>query len=144
MEWNKLEDKCHCHQVQIPYFSYLPSFNSENYKFIIKNQTINNNRACSYKYQTQLCILKTQKKFFDNNFCVHEHQTVKTVPQKETMFTQISAASPSPNVHSGKSYICLKNALFIFQRISANFLCEKKNWDRIMLSGQPLTYLIGK
>ena len=54
MEWNKLEDRCHCHQVQIPYFWYLPCFNLENYQFIIKNQTININ-SFSNNQQKILC-----------------------------------------------------------------------------------------
>ena len=56
MEWNKLEDRCHCHQVQIPYFWYLPSFNLENYQLIIKKQT------------TWIAFQTINKKFFVNLF----------------------------------------------------------------------------
>ena len=62
-----------------------------------------------HKYQTQLlCISrKLKKRFFVNNFCVvPELRTFKFLSQKETMVTQISAASQSPNFHLGKSYIC--------------------------------------
>ena len=40
-----------------------------------------------------------------NNFYVTELYTLKFLTQKETMVTQITAVSPSPNFHSGKSYV---------------------------------------
>ena len=40
-----------------------------------------------------------------NSFCVTEFYALKFLKQKETMFTQIPALSPSPNFHSGKSYV---------------------------------------
>ena len=44
--------------------------------------------------------------FFVNDFCVPElYYTLKYLTQKEAMVTQISAASPSSNFHSGKSSV---------------------------------------
>ena len=58
------------------------------------------------KYQTQLCISrKLRKSFFVNNFYVPELYTLTFLTQKETMVTQISASSPSPNFHSGEIYV---------------------------------------
>ena len=47
---------------------------------------------------------KTKKEFFLNNFCVSELYTFTFPIQKETMVTQMSAASPSLNFLSGKSH----------------------------------------
>ena len=62
---------------------------------------------------------KTHKNFFVNNFCVPELQTFKFLTLKETMVTQISTASPSPNFHSGKSYV-KKITVFTFQQFVPN------------------------
>ena len=54
-----------------------------------------------------------------NNFCIPELLTLKVLTQKETMVTQISAESPSPNLQSGKSYV--KKISVCFWAICANF-----------------------
>ena len=68
------------------------------------------------------------------------------------MVTQISAASPSANFHSGKSYVKENNSAY-FLAICTNFPCKIEKFelevvgyfrDKILLSGHPLTYLIGK
>ena len=60
----------------------------------------------AHKYQTQLCISrKLKKKIFVNNFCVPELYTLNFLTQKDTMVTQIPAASPYPNFYSGKGYV---------------------------------------
>ena len=56
---------------------------------------------------------KTEKKFLVNNFCMPELYTLKFLIQKETMVMQTSAASPSPNFNSGKSYV--KNITVYFR-----------------------------
>ena len=38
-----------------------------------------------------------------------ELMTLKIITQKKTVVKQISAASPSPNFHSGKSYLKKNN-----------------------------------
>ena len=43
--------------------------------------------------------------FFVHGFYVPELYTLKLLTQKETKVMQISAASPSPNSHSRKSYV---------------------------------------
>ena len=48
-----------------------------------------------------------------NYFCVPVLYTLKFLTQKETMVTQISAAPPSPNFHSEKSYV-KKTTVFTF------------------------------
>ena len=57
---------------------------------------------------------------------VPELRTFKFLTQKETMVTQISAASQSPNFHLGKSYIYIyvKNISVYVFRISVNFELE--------------------
>ena len=47
---------------------------------------------------------KTKQEFFVNNFSVSELYTFTFPIQKETMVTQMSAASPSLNFLSGKSH----------------------------------------
>ena len=71
------------------------------------------------------------------------------------MVTQISAASPSPDFHSGKSYVkknkkIIKKIIY-FLAICVNipykiekFELEVVGMDKIFLSVQPLTYLMGK
>ena len=71
------------------------------------------------------------------------------------MVTQISAASPSPDFHSGKSYIkknkkIIKKIIY-FLAICVNipykiekFELEVVGMDKIFLSVQTLTYLMGK
>ena len=46
-----------------------------------------------------------QEKFLMNNFNVPELETLRFLTEKETMVTQMSAASPSPLFHSEKSYV---------------------------------------
>ena len=46
---------------------------------------------------------KTQKKFFVNNFCASELETIKFLTLQKAVVTQISVASSSPNFHAGKS-----------------------------------------
>ena len=46
-----------------------------------------------------------EKQFFLKKFCISELQQLKFLTQKETMVTQISTASLSPNFHSRKSYL---------------------------------------
>ena len=64
---------------------------------------------------------------------------------------QISAKSQSPNFHLGR--IMLKKNRVYFLAICANLTCKIENFescrcgyirDRILLSGQSLTYFIGK
>ena len=74
-----------------------------------------------------------------NNFCVIELWTFKFLTLLEAMVTQISVASSSPNFHAGKSGFFKKK----LQCLLLSFRC----WgfrDRVLLSGQLLTYLIGK
>ena len=47
-------------------------------------------------------IIKTQKKFFVNNFCVINFRVMKL---QEAMVAQISAVLSYPNFHSEKSYV---------------------------------------
>ena len=68
-----------------------------------------------HKYQTQLRVLRKLKKNFVTNFCVSELQTLQFLTQKETIVIQISAALPSLNFHSGKSYV-EKITVFTFQQ----------------------------
>ena len=68
------------------------------------------------------------KKVFMNNFCVPELQISRFLTQKETMIIQIFAASPSPNFHSGKSYV-KKIILFTFLAICANFQCKIQKFE---------------
>ena len=46
-----------------------------------------------------------EKKFFLKKFCISELQRLKFLTQKETVVTQISTASLSPNFYSQKSYL---------------------------------------
>ena len=58
------------------------------------------------------------------------------------MVTQISATSSSPNSNSAKSHvkkIKRKNGKFELEVVRCRY-----SRDRILLSGQPLAYLIGK
>ena len=58
---------------------------------------INIRRNCAFQEKA--------KKQVVNNLRISELQTLKFLTQKETMVTQISAASQSLNFHSGKSYV---------------------------------------
>ena len=73
-------------------------------------------KLCCYghvhKYHTIVHLKKTKKKFFLDNFCVPELYTLKFLTQKRIMVTQISAASSSPNFHSGKSYVKKNNSVY--------------------------------
>ena len=62
---------------------------------------------------------KTQKKFFLNNFWVLEVQALKFLIQKVNMVMQISAASPSSNFNSQKSFV--KKLSVYFLAMCANF-----------------------
>ena len=70
---------------------------------------------------------KTEQKFFVNNFCLSELHTFKFLTQKEITITQISATSPSPNFHWGKSYV--KKLGVYFLAICINFPCKIKKFD---------------
>ena len=69
------------------------------------------------------------------------------------MVMHIYATSPSPNFHSGKSYVKKNNNVY-FLAICVNFPCKIEKFElevvgmgnlvRILLLGQALTYLIGK
>ena len=96
-----------------------------------------------------MCISrKFKKKLFVDKFCVPKLYTLKFLTQKESTVMQISAASP-PNFHSGKNFV--KKISVYFLAICANFPCKTEKfesefvcgyfWDRILLSGQPLTCL---
>ena len=61
-----------------------------------------------------------------NSFCVTEFYATKFLKQKETMVTQIPAASPSPNFHSGKSYV-KKITVFTFQQFVPTFHVKLKS-----------------
>ena len=64
-------------------------------------------------YQAQLSISrKLKKSFFVNHFCLPELKTLKFLTQKETLVTQISAASPSPKFYLGKSYVKKNNSVY--------------------------------
>ena len=67
-------------------------------------------------------IRHNSKNFFVNNFGVPEIQTLKFLTQKKTIAMQISAASPSPNFHSWKSYV--KKISVYFLAICANSPCQ--------------------
>ena len=54
------------------------------------------------------------------------------------MVTQISVASSSPDFDAGKSFFLKKNNCLLLSYMGWYFR------DRVLLSGQPLTYLIGK
>ena len=68
------------------------------------------------------------------------------------MVIQMSAASPSQYFHSGKTYV--KKMSVYFLAICAKLLCKTDKFKlevvncgyfrTILISGQPLTYLIGK
>ena len=64
-----------------------------------------------------------------NNFCVPELQTLKFLTQKENIVMQISAALPSADFHSGKSYV-KKKTVFTFQQFVPNSHVKLKslNW----------------
>ena len=64
--------------------------------------------------------------FFVNNFHVHKLWTLKFFTQEKTMVMQISAASPSLNFHSGKSYV-KKITVFTFQQFVPTFHVKLKS-----------------
>ena len=57
------------------------------------------------KIRHNCAFQENSKNVFVSNFCAPELYTLKFLTQKEAMVTQISAASSSPNFHSGKSYV---------------------------------------
>ena len=65
--------------------------------------------------------------FFMNNFCVPELSTLKFLTQKENIVMQISAALPSADFHSGKSYV-KKNSVY-FLAICAKFPCKIEKFE---------------
>ena len=72
------------------------------------------------------CAFQENPKVF-YNFCVSELYIFKVLTQKEIMVTQISAASPSPNFHWGKSYV--KKISVYFLAICANFPCKTEKFE---------------
>ena len=84
---------------------------SKNYGtlYFVLNMFINTRHTCAFQQNPQ--------KLFMNNFCVSELQTLKFLTQKEAMVMEISATSPSPNVHAGKNVFFLKKiTVFTFQQ----------------------------
>ena len=76
-----------------------------------------------HKYQTKFCISRKLKKSF-----LWITSVYLNFIQKETMVTQISAASSSPNFHSRKSYV-KKITKFTFLAICANFPCKIEKFE---------------
>ena len=105
-------------------------------------------RAGSSTPDTIVHFKKTQNKFFVNNFCVPELQKLKFLTQNNyANICQITISKFS----FGKNYV-KKNRVY-FLAICANLTCKIENFescrcgyirDRILLSGQSLTYFIGK
>ena len=65
---------------------------------------------------------------FVNIFCVPELQKLKFLTQREIMVTQISAALPFPNFHSGKSYVKKNNSVW-FLAICVNYSCKIEKFE---------------
>ena len=106
------------------------------------------------KYQTKLCISRKLKQSFLWITSVYLNIGLLNFSHRRKPWLRKYLPHHHLQILIQGRVIYVKKISVYFLAICANFPCKKKNWikscrygyfrDRILLSGQPLTYLIGK